>query len=126
MPAWGAYRNAIAYVKTKTRPWKGLSSATQDPFIRLQVADMDVKIGAARQVVIQAARIFEHSSGAAERDSLCATAVAQAKVAATETALDVTSAIFQVMGASSATATNGFDRYFREPARLLCTIRSIG
>jgi alkylation response protein AidB-like acyl-CoA dehydrogenase/acetyl esterase/lipase len=116
--AIGAYRTAIAYVREKARPWRGLTSATQDPFLRLRVADMAVKINAARQMVIHAGRAFEQFAADASFDPLTAIAVSQAKVITTETALDVTSGIFQVMGASSATTTYGFDRYFRDARTL--------
>ena len=40
-------------------------------------------------------------------------AIATAKVAATKTGLDVTSRIFEVMGARATTSKYGFDRYWR-------------
>jgi alkylation response protein AidB-like acyl-CoA dehydrogenase len=116
--AMGAYRTALAHVRERTRPWRGLESASKDPFIRLRVAEMAIKINAARQLVIHAARVFEHHAQNPEFDALSGVATAQAKVIATEAALDVTSTIFQVMGASSATTTHGFDRYFRDARTL--------
>lgn len=112
--AMGAYREALTYVREKARPWRGLESATQDPYLRLRVADMATKIKAARIMVINAAKVYEKFADDAGADPVIAVAVAQAKVIAAETALDVTSNIFQVMGASSATTAHGFDRYFRD------------
>ena len=116
--AAGAYRAGISYVREKARPWRGLESATHDPFLKLRVADMAVKVNAARQLVIHAARIYEQFAENPAADALTAVAVAQAKVMATEAALDVTSGIFQVMGASSVTTTYGFDRYWRDARTL--------
>ena len=116
--ATGAYRAALGYVRERTRPWRGVESPSQDPYIRLRVADMAIKINAARQLVIHAARVFEHGAMNHDADMLTGVAVAQAKIMATETALEVTTNIFQVMGASSATTTHGFDRYFRDARTL--------
>lgn len=116
--AMGAYRAALSYVRGKAKPWRGLERATQDPYLRLRVADMAVKINAARQLVISAARVYERFAEDAAADALTSVAVAQAKVMATEAALDVTGGIFQIMGASSATTAHGFDRYFRDARTL--------
>lgn len=114
----GAYRAALSYVREKAKPWRGVDSAAQDPFLRLRVADMAVKINAARQLVINAARVYETFAQTPDADPLTAVAVAQAKVMATEASLEVTSGIFQIMGASSATSAHGFDRYFRDARTL--------
>ena len=116
--AMGAYRTAISYVREKTKPWRGLDSAPRDPYLRLRVADMSVQINAARQLVIHAARIYEKFAENPAADSIAAVAVAQAKVMATQAAVEVTSEVFQVMGASSATTAYGFDRYFRDARTL--------
>lgn len=116
--AIGAYRSALAYVRDKSRPWKGLEHASEDPFIRLRVADMSVKIQAARAMVLQAAQVLKIYEDDPSMDELVAVGVSQAKVMATEAALDVTSQVFQVMGASSATTTHGFDRFFRNARTL--------
>jgi alkylation response protein AidB-like acyl-CoA dehydrogenase len=116
--AIGAYRSGLAYVRDKSRPWKGLEHASEDPFIRLRVADMSVKIQAARAMVLQAAQVLKTYEDDPSMDELVAVGVSQAKVMATEVALEVTSQVFQVMGASSATTTHGFDRFFRNARTL--------
>ncbi len=62
--------------------------------------------------MLQAAWEKEHQLTAQERGE-CAIAIATAKVAATRVGLDITSRMFEVMGARATAASYGFDRYWR-------------
>ncbi|BBI35580.1 acyl-CoA dehydrogenase family protein [Cohnella abietis] len=116
--AIGAYRQALQFMKERARPWSGLTSATEDPYIQLRIGEMSVQLQAARQFILHAARLLQKANEQEGLWPIVHIAVAQAKVFATEAALDITSRIFQVMGASSATQKNNFDVYFRNARTL--------
>ncbi|THF82226.1 acyl-CoA dehydrogenase family protein [Cohnella fermenti] len=116
--AQGAYREALRYVKKQTRPWPGVPSAAEDPYILLRLGDMSARIAGARELVLKAARMLGAFEGQSElRDGIKA-AASRAKIAATEAALGVTSEAFQVMGARAATRKYAFDRYYRNARTL--------
>jgi len=114
--ARGALDTAVNYVRTHTRPWADaeFERATQDPYIRGHMADMSVRVEAAHQLIRVAAQALEHAQDEPSNRPEAAIAVYRAKILATETALDVTNRIFQVMGARAAgKRSNDFDRYWR-------------
>ncbi|MGE3775068.1 MAG: acyl-CoA dehydrogenase family protein, partial [Gammaproteobacteria bacterium] len=114
--ARGALDTAVNHVRTHTRPWAdaGFERATQDPYIRGHIADMSVRVEAARQLIQVAARALEQAHDEPAYRPEAAIAVYRAKVLATEASLEVTSRIFQVMGARAAgKRSNDFDRYWR-------------
>ena len=114
--ARGALEMAIEYVRTKSRPWAEapIERAVDDPYIQGHVADMSVSIEAASQLLYVAARALEKAHEDPSHRPQAAVAVYRAKVLATETALDVTSRAFQVMGArAAAKRSNNPDRFWR-------------
>ncbi len=114
--ARGALAAGIDYVREKSRRWADapIERAVEDPYIRGHVADMSTRIEAARQLLYVAARALEHAHENPALRPEAAIAVYRAKVFATETALDVTSRIFQIMGARAAgKRSNNLDRYWR-------------
>jgi len=114
--AFGAYREALRFVKEKQVSHDDRQGP--DPVLALRLGELSAKLMAARQLVIHAARVLQ----ASQTDPLLVTAAgiaaSEAKIITTETALQVTSEIFQVMGARSATRANGFDRYYRNARTL--------
>ncbi|MFJ8235585.1 acyl-CoA dehydrogenase family protein [Ureibacillus sp. NPDC094379] len=111
--AKGALRKAKQYVK------KYIKDASNDPIIQLRVGELSAKIKAAEQITIYAAnKLQDFNFFNNENSDEIVLAAAQAKVISTETVLDVTNKIFQVMGARSATNENGFDLYYRNARTL--------
>ena len=118
--AIGAFEAAREYTQTETRPFlnSGVDSATQDPYILEKYGDMWVNLQATEALTdraglaLQAAWEQEWDLTAQQRGET-AIAIATAKVAAHKVGLDVTSRIFEVMGARSTSAKYGFDRYWR-------------
>jgi len=118
--AIGAFEAAREYTQTQTRPFlnSGIDSATQDPYILEKYGDMWVNLQATEALVdraglaLQAAWLQEWELTTQQRGET-AIAIATAKVAAHKVGLDVTSRIFEVMGARSTSAKYGFDRYWR-------------
>ena len=123
--AKGALTHALEYVKTKTRPWVlgGVNAAVEDPYILQQAGQMRAAVSAAESLVYRAVTYIDHAltareSGAGEeavrRRGEASVAVAEAKVFATEVALQVCQNIFRICGARAALADEDFDRFWRD------------
>jgi len=118
--AEGALREAVDYVKTTTTPWQtsGVADATDDPYILELYGELAAELNASVALAEEAGRAVERMLGQgrdlrAEERAECAAYVYSAKVNSTKTALDVTSRVFELMGARSTASKNGFDRYWR-------------
>lgn len=123
--AKGALKQAINYVKTKTRPWfeSGMESAIQDPYILQSVGHMHAYVSGAEALLRKSAKMVEDFialRGEVGREELiprraeAAVAVAESKLVATEVALRVCQDIFQVCGARSTLASEAMDRFWRD------------
>ena len=118
--AEGALQQARAYTQSSRRPWlgSGVASASEDPYVLHRYGDMWVNLEAARALTDRAGEAL--SSVWALGDTLtpegrgrAAIAIAAAKVATTRVGLDVSSQVFDVMGARATTAAAGLDRFWR-------------
>lgn len=118
--AQGALEEGRAYTTTASRPWiyAAVEKHTDDPWIKRQYGDLVIRTLAATELADKAARSLDaafargpaltyEDRGAASID------IATANVYAGEVGLAVSSEIFEVMGARSATNANGFDRFWR-------------
>lgn len=118
--AAGALSEAAAYIRTTSRPWQnsGVARASDDPYILEHFGNLDVDLRASIALGDVAAAAFE--AAVARGDDLtpderntAAAAIYAAKVHASRAALDITSRIFELMGARAAATHYGFDRYWR-------------
>jgi len=120
-----AFKHAVDYVKTKTRPWVGggVTAATNDPYILREIGRMSSYLAAAEGLVREAARAIEHACqlrGQSKPDEQMAARleamakVAQAKVVTTDVALEVTTNVFKVCGARAALRDENMDRFLRD------------
>lgn len=118
--ALGALAEARGYAMAKSRPWldAGVASHHEDPWVRRVFGELWIRTEAARLLVEKADQALDGlwESGqdlteAFRAEQACT--IAAANVLAGEVALHVTSAVFEVMGARSATRANGFDRFWR-------------
>lgn len=118
--AEGALAEANAYVRTIAKPWQtsGVAAASDDPHIlelygtlhsdlRASVALAEVAAGEIEAVLARGAELTPD-----ERNAAAATVYA-AKVSSTRVALEVTSRVFDLMGARSTAGRYGFDRFWR-------------
>lgn len=118
--AEGALAEANSYVRTTAKPWQtsGVGAASDDPHIlelygtlhsdlRASVALAEVAAGEIEAVLARGADL-----GPDERNAAAATVYA-AKVSSTRVALEVTSRVFDLMGARSTAGRYGFDRFWR-------------
>lgn len=116
----GALGEANRYVREVSRPWQasGVEKASLDPYILEHYGLLDVELRASLALADVAAEQLEAAArrgdalSSAERNQAAATIYA-AKVHASRTALDVTSRIFELMGARATAAHYGFDRFWR-------------
>lgn len=118
--AQGALEEGRAYTTTASRPWiySGVEKHTDDPWIQRQYGDLYIRTLAATELADKAARSLEAAFGKGpalsyEERGAASIDIATANVYAGEVALAVSSEIFEVMGARSATNANGFDRFWR-------------
>ncbi|MDA8450658.1 acyl-CoA dehydrogenase family protein [Acidovorax sp. NCPPB 3859] len=118
--ALGAIAEARGYAMMKSRPWldSGVASHHEDPWVQRVFGDLWIRTEAARLLTEQADRALDAlwDAGQELTESFRAEqarTIAAANVLAGEVALHVTSTVFEVMGARSATRSNGFDRFWR-------------
>jgi alkylation response protein AidB-like acyl-CoA dehydrogenase len=119
--AEGAFALATGYLQQKeARPWFESLAASQqkDPYILRHVGELWVKLEAARALTERANAQIDsvwakaETLTAAERGAFAVT-VATAKVATTQIGLELSSRIFELLGARATTAALGFDRFWR-------------
>ncbi|MBB3398507.1 MULTISPECIES: acyl-CoA dehydrogenase family protein [unclassified Rhizobium] len=118
--AQGILEEGRSYATANSRPWiySGVERHVDDPWIKRQYGDLYIRTLAATELADKAARSLGAayaqgpSLSAADRGA-AAIDIATANVYAGEVGLAVSSEVFEVMGARSATNANGFDRFWR-------------
>lgn len=118
--AEAALEAALGYIRTETRPWPtaGADKAVDDPLIQWNIGDLVVQLEAAKLLLMRASNmVMESERGRAPRGQV-SIMVAQAKVASTRAALEITNRMFQLCGARSSYSRYGFDRYWRNARTL--------
>lgn len=115
----GALQAGLSYTKEYTRPRSPIHiSAIEDPIIQYHYGQFYVQVEAANLIVAKADDILQDlwnrpdEITAQDRDRLD-TALQTAKIFTTQTGLDITSRIFEVMSSRATSNSFGFDRYWR-------------
>jgi len=123
--AQGAFDQARQYTLSLERPFAGSAAArpTEDPYVIEHYGEMYVQLQGAACLLDQAATALQaawqrQTDLTADERGGCAVAVSTAKVAAGRCALDVTSKVFEVMGARATSARYRFDRFWRNARTL--------
>ncbi len=123
--AQGALGDAREYTLGLEKPFAvsaGVRPA-EDPYVLEHYGEMYVQVAGAACLLDQAAEALqaawerEYALSAEERGT-CAAAVSVAKVAAGRAALEVTSRVFEVMGARATSGRLRFDRFWRNARTL--------
>lgn len=117
----GALEEARNYTLATTRPWAnstGINSAIEDPYILANYGRFFVDLQAAQALTDIAGESLQRAweSGEAITESQrgkCAVDVAASKAITTRTGLEITSQMFEVMGARAAAGPARLDRYWR-------------
>ena len=118
--AEGAFAAAKQYTKNFTRPWltSNVIAATEDPYYIYHYGEFYVKLQATEALAqianekLQSTWEKRHSLSLEQRGE-CSIAIATAKVQIAQTALEVTSRMFELMGARATSGKFNFDRYWR-------------
>ncbi|MGG2399456.1 acyl-CoA dehydrogenase family protein [Pseudomonas sp. SH1-B] len=117
--AQGALDAALRYTREQSRPWPtaGVAKASDDPFIQQRYGELWLRYRSALPLAEHAAQRLQAAwekpaLTAAERAEV-ALAISEAKVVAVRAALDITSQIFEAMGARATSSRYGFDRFWR-------------
>lgn len=116
----GALGAAWRYVHEEARPWfsSGVARAADDPYGQIRFGDLWIQYQGALALAVQAEhalqRAWDKGDALTARDrGEVALLIWQAKIAAGRAALDITSRIFELMGARATAARYGHDRYWR-------------
>jgi SfnB family sulfur acquisition oxidoreductase len=115
--AGGALREAVAFVRTKARPWfeSGQERAADDPLVIQRVGELGVKIRAAEALLDAAAAAVDAATGDLTDESAAAAsiAVAAAKAFADPVAIELGNAIFELGGTRSSLDGLNLHRHWR-------------
>ncbi|MFJ3048403.1 SfnB family sulfur acquisition oxidoreductase [Herbaspirillum chlorophenolicum] len=115
--ARAAYRDLIAFVKTRSRPWidSGVERAGDDPLTIREVGDLTIQLHAAEALVQRAGHKVDAAAAAPTEDSVAeaSIAVAEARVLTTEVSLAAGSKLFELAGSQSTLAEHNLDRHWR-------------
>ena len=118
--ALGALAAARDYTLEQARPWisSGVAKAADDPFIQQRYGELWSKYHAAVSLTESAAQALQQAWDLGEaitpqQRGAAAVAIAEARVFAARTALEVTAQIFETMGARATASRWGFDRWWR-------------
>ncbi|OKH50326.1 monooxygenase [Calothrix sp. HK-06] len=117
----GAFESSREYTRTNSKPWitSGVDSATEDPYTLHHYGEFWIELQSAKALAAQAAEKVQAAWSkdinlTHEERGEVAIAVFAAKALATRVGLNITSRIFEVMGARSTATKYGFDRYWRD------------
>ncbi|MBD9656507.1 SfnB family sulfur acquisition oxidoreductase [Pseudomonas sp. PDM12] len=114
----GALRDAIAFVREKSRPWidAKVEHAGDDPYVIADVGRLQIELHAAEALLHKAARVLDETAAvpidgdAAARASI---AVAEAKALTTEISLQASEKLLELAGSRATLAEFGLDRHWR-------------
>jgi len=115
--ARGALADAIAFVRTRSRPWKdaGVERAADDPYTIAQIGEMKIHVSASDALLERAGKFVDAAAAepSAETVAAASVAVAEAKAAATEASLHVSSKLIELAGSRATLQEFGLDRHWR-------------
>lgn len=118
--AEGALAEANRYIREVSRPWQasGVAKASEDPYILEHYGNLDVELRASLALADVAARELEAAVALGDaitpdERNRAAAAIYAAKVHASRTGLDLTSKIFELMGARATASHYAYDRFWR-------------
>lgn len=115
--ARGAIDDAIAFIKTQSRPWidSGKETAGEDPFTIAAIGDLKIRLHAAEALLDIAGDAIDAGLANATEDTIAEATVktAEAKVLTTEIAILATNKLFELAGTRSTLAKHNLDRHWR-------------
>ncbi|MFG2653454.1 SfnB family sulfur acquisition oxidoreductase [Streptomyces sp. NPDC048436] len=116
--AAGALSEAVAFVRTKSRPWfeSGFDTAAEDPLLIQRFRELSVRLRAAEALLSVAARAVDEAAADLTDDTAAeaSVAVAAAKAFAGEAAVELGSALFEVSGTRAVLDSLNLNRHWRD------------
>lgn len=116
--ASGALAEAVAFVRTKSRPWfeSGFETAAEDPLLIQRFGELAIQVRAAEALLSAAARAVDDARADLTDDTAAeaSIAVATAKVSAAAAAVEAGSALFEVSGTRAALDSLNLHRHWRD------------
>ncbi|MFD7502338.1 SfnB family sulfur acquisition oxidoreductase [Streptomyces sp. NPDC059850] len=116
--ASGALAEAVAFVRTKSRPWfeSGFETAAEDPLLIQRFGELAIQVRAAEALLSAAARAVDAARADLTDDTAAeaSIAVATAKVSAATAAVEAGSALFEVSGTRAALDSLNLHRHWRD------------
>jgi len=114
----GAVRDAIAFVREKSRPWidAKVERAGDDPYVIADVGRLQIERHAAEALLHRAARVLDEVTAApidADGAARASIAVAEAKALTTEISLQASEKLLELAGSRATLAEFGLDRHWR-------------
>ena len=116
--AQAALTEAGRFVRERSRPWfeSDVTHVYEEPYIIRRFGELGVKFGGAEALLERAARLYDKAllkPLTAQSANVVSLAVATAKVAATDAAVEISNALFEVAGTASMDAKYNLDRHWR-------------
>ncbi len=115
--AEAALAQTVAFVRDRSRPWRdsGVEAARLDPYVIAAVGELKIRTDASAALLDRAAALVDVAKAEPGAETVAAgsIAVAEAKAAATDSALLVSSKLIELGGSSATLAEHGLDRYWR-------------
>lgn len=116
--AQAALAEAASFVRERSRQWfeSNVAHVYDEPYIIRRFGELGVRFSAAEALLERAARLYDEAllkPLTAEFANLVSLAVATAKVAASEAAVEISNALFEVAGTASMDAKYNLDRHWR-------------
>ncbi|UQY34813.1 SfnB family sulfur acquisition oxidoreductase [Pseudomonas fulva] len=114
----GAVRDAIAFVREKSRPWidAKVERAGDDPYVIADVGRLQIERHAAEALLHRAARVLDEVTATpidADGAARASIAVAEAKALTTEISLQASEKLLELAGSRATLAEFGLDRHWR-------------
>jgi SfnB family sulfur acquisition oxidoreductase len=115
--ASAALEDAARFVRERSRPWfeSGLERATDEPYVIKRFGELGVKLSAAEALLERAAASLDEAEKnlTAETAGRASLVIASAKAFATEVAIEITNALFEVSGTAAMDEKYNLDRHWR-------------
>ncbi|WXB16462.1 SfnB family sulfur acquisition oxidoreductase [Pendulispora albinea] len=116
--ARGAYEAALAFVRTRARPWidSGVEHASEDPLTIHALGRLAIRVHAAEALLERAGEILDvaRAEPTVKTVAEASIAVAEARALSTEVALAAGTQLIELGGARATLAEQGLDRYWRD------------
>jgi SfnB family sulfur acquisition oxidoreductase len=115
--AVAAVADTMEIVRSVARPWRdsGSERATDDPYTIAKIGRLQIDLHAAQALLQRAGKVVDIAVNAASDESVAkaSIAVAMAKVATTNIALEAGSTLFELGGTRTTLAGQHYDRHWR-------------